>query len=516
MFLELTFTDVDSLRDYLEHYSVSTVYGKTLWRELFVSRDNDGYPFIWYSPLTKEYHIDVQVEGRTDAYGRLPRFKWDKLNKDAMVVWWDSKNLYTENRMRIRTFEYNWCWSDEAIRHLILYGHIHEELSPLYECDDSINITTIKIYEANKYREYIPMFIQPSTSNSTLFELSFQSITDLEWYLCNNEKDLRKTIVMHVDTDRTCHSYRYPLVIHRKPLYDGQPDTYLIDIYAEDEKDLDIPSGWNIEVHKVETKGHYFGVPSPRWLLKTDTYGFFPMQEGQYKWRFYKPDWNTIRYKEELDQFLKQAEKELNDKYIKNGIVMGSDINEALGLDSHTWKFDPDLVVTKDFKSDPECSKSYMLCARGNGKSLRQLKEAFERYMSTGDPIVAIDRKISIHDMYPTKPILKFDDTDVTAMVELYKVYNSNLRAKELKELKERMNIMFGVDLNRIPEIKDVIFNNPATIVFWADGTKTVVKRQKGDRFDKEKGLAMAIVKKLYGNKARYNDLFKKWIKEDK
>lgn len=65
------------------------------------------------------------------------------------------------------------------------------------------------------------------------------------------------------------------------------------------------------------------------------------------------------------------------------------------------------------------------------------------------------------------------------------------------------------------PQIKKVIFNNPATIVLWEDGTKTVVKRQKGERWDKEKGLAMAIVKKISGNKGNYNDIFKKWCEEE-
>lgn len=64
------------------------------------------------------------------------------------------------------------------------------------------------------------------------------------------------------------------------------------------------------------------------------------------------------------------------------------------------------------------------------------------------------------------------------------------------------------------PEIENVIFNDPATIVFWKDGTKTTVKcrKDKGDVFSKETGLAMAIVKKLYGNKGKYNDILKKWI----
>ena len=62
--------------------------------------------------------------------------------------------------------------------------------------------------------------------------------------------------------------------------------------------------------------------------------------------------------------------------------------------------------------------------------------------------------------------------------------------------------------------IKDVIFNDPATIVFWNDGTKTVVKAEN-EPFDREKGLAMAISKKVLGNKGNYFETFKKFIKED-
>ena len=61
-------------------------------------------------------------------------------------------------------------------------------------------------------------------------------------------------------------------------------------------------------------------------------------------------------------------------------------------------------------------------------------------------------------------------------------------------------------------DIKDVIFNNPATIVLWKDGTKTVVKCQKGDTYNPELGLAMCIIKKFCGNKGNYNDVFNKWI----
>lgn len=64
--------------------------------------------------------------------------------------------------------------------------------------------------------------------------------------------------------------------------------------------------------------------------------------------------------------------------------------------------------------------------------------------------------------------------------------------------------------------IKKVIFNEPATIVFWADGTKTVVKCGEDDVWDPEKGLAMAVTKKFFGNEGFYYDIFKKWIPEEK
>lgn len=62
------------------------------------------------------------------------------------------------------------------------------------------------------------------------------------------------------------------------------------------------------------------------------------------------------------------------------------------------------------------------------------------------------------------------------------------------------------------PEIKKVIFNNPATIILWKDGTKTVVKCQKGDTFDKEKGFVLAYLKKLLGNDNTFNKVIRKWV----
>ncbi len=48
--------------------------------------------------------------------------------------------------------------------------------------------------------------------------------------------------------------------------------------------------------------------------------------------------------------------------------------------------------------------------------------------------------------------------------------------------------------------IERVLYNYPATIVFWSDHTKTVVKCKQGEFFDHQTGLAMAILKKIYGS----------------
>ena len=87
--------------------------------------------------------------------------------------------------------------------------------------------------------------------------------------------------------------------------------------------------------------------------------------------------------------------------------------------------------------------------------------------------------------------------------VSLY--YNPNTHAKKSQLKRMYFNV-----------IKKVIFNEPATIVYWSDGTKTVVKCGEDDIWDPEKGLAMAVTKKFFGNEGFYYDIFKKWIPEDK
>lgn len=64
--------------------------------------------------------------------------------------------------------------------------------------------------------------------------------------------------------------------------------------------------------------------------------------------------------------------------------------------------------------------------------------------------------------------------------------------------------------------IHKVIFNDPYTIILWTDKTKTIVKCGEDEDYDPEKGMAMAISKKYFGNKGNYYENFKKWLPKEK
>lgn len=61
---------------------------------------------------------------------------------------------------------------------------------------------------------------------------------------------------------------------------------------------------------------------------------------------------------------------------------------------------------------------------------------------------------------------------------------------------------------------KKIIFNPPATIVFWEDGSKTVVKCRKGTEFDPYYGFTCALAKKVYGNNSQVNRIVNQAILE--
>ena len=54
-----------------------------------------------------------------------------------------------------------------------------------------------------------------------------------------------------------------------------------------------------------------------------------------------------------------------------------------------------------------------------------------------------------------------------------------------------------------IPTVKRIVYHDPATIVFWQDGTKTVVKCMDGEPFEKYAGFCAALAKKVFGSTSK-------------
>lgn len=64
-------------------------------------------------------------------------------------------------------------------------------------------------------------------------------------------------------------------------------------------------------------------------------------------------------------------------------------------------------------------------------------------------------------------------------------------------------------------KVKKVLINDPATIVFWQDGTKTVLMRNEEDEYDAERVIEKAIAIKLSGtSKTKFNNYVKSIVEE--
>ncbi len=102
-----------------------------------------------------------------------------------------------------------------------------------------------------------------------------------------------------------------------------------------------------------------------------------------------------------------------------------------------------------------------------------------------------------------------FEKEILTALISALDDYKTN--GKKVCII-ERKPVCGKAKIDIAGSIDRVICNDPATIVFWKDKTKTVVKCQDGEPYDAEKGLALAIIKKLCGNTGSYYEIFKKFV----
>lgn len=173
---------------------------------------------------------------------------------------------------------------------------------------------------------------------------------------------------------------------------------------------------------------------------------------------------------------------ELN-KLLKNGvpkiqIAPGKKLEKLHNdiLDSYRYLY--------DFKAIKDCTAAMVQYCKADADANMRAYLA----MKENNKQVVLEQ---LEEVDPQVPIKQFESlVTVSSNGEPEILINVN---------KEDKNMMIPVV--RRPEIKEVIFNEPATIVFWKDGTKTVVKCGKGEKFDPEKGVAIALAKKMLYSK---------------
>ena len=107
---------------------------------------------------------------------------------------------------------------------------------------------------------------------------------------------------------------------------------------------------------------------------------------------------------------------------------------------------------------------------------------------------------------------------DINAYVE---EVCAKLNERTTKRLKESVYTPVPIPLIERINVKGklrphIIFNGAATIVFWTDGTKTVVKCKEGTEYNAEEGLRWCIIKKLLGDSPEFWNFIKGAVPEDK
>ena len=192
---------------------------------------------------------------------------------------------------------------------------------------------------------------------------------------------------------------------------------------------------------------------------------------------------------------------------IKEGIDEGITVTDEYG-NLHFDNYN-ELMITLRYgkdRFDKEYKKTTLICmaGRGSGKTIKSFNEMIDE----------------IHDYYDEELMrtLGYGKDRFDKLIQ-YSKKGTEMHDDVIDAMRYCYNDVHlthhYLSSNTNPnEIKNVIFNDPATIVFWGDGTKTIVKCDKDEKFDPEKGLAMAISKKFLGNKGNYYNTFKEWLPE--
>ena len=160
---------------------------------------------------------------------------------------------------------------------------------------------------------------------------------------------------------------------------------------------------------------------------------------------------------------------------------------KKIELDAYAYDFDCDYYYCIDFDSYEDYVKyTYMLIEKPD------------------EPNVSL--RVSLRDSIAELLKIKEEKSEMETNINFKTINKNNNIYSSCVYLDEFLN-----DYTATPkfDLKDIKISGPATIAFWTDGSKTVVKCQKADQYDAEKGIIMAVCKGLL---LKYNSN-KDWAK---
>lgn len=165
---------------------------------------------------------------------------------------------------------------------------------------------------------------------------------------------------------------------------------------------------------------------------------------------------SCITLKRDADTYIALVNKPIGDDYIDIQL-----------LDIRTFKYDGNGGITiKCVKPTP-----YIL----SKNIIKQLE-------------IEYDRAVNSTSIYKAIMDMRESPIMISPRIDYTKFY---ARKKLPSEIGETM-------IKNVPVITRCIINDPAVVVFWSDGTKTIGKCIDNDEFNPEIGLSMAISRKYY------------------
>lgn len=143
---------------------------------------------------------------------------------------------------------------------------------------------------------------------------------------------------------------------------------------------------------------------------------------------------------------------------------------------------------------------------------------AFDNYYDLGMTEFSNPELVGVKEVFLCSAVVPY----VTSPSQRYRIYGDDIRRMlgfdvpniTVKNMgwAEMAKVLADMQPKKKPSVcapKRVIFSPPATICFWEDGTKTIVKCTENDNYDPQIGIAMCILKHCCGNDNSYKKLFK-------